>query len=719
MIKEKLYSTDSISFADYDFDYCEKKDILSKMLENSSPQKVEQVDLTGTNWDLWGEYYDSFEMFINGGKLETSSLISFFIEDFLRFLLQFAYTDDKTLICPFEYESIITAFIAKPADNGYVRISVFYNGDLWKYSPEHKFSSDILVKKDTFLKQMSELLQKIADDSVSKFNKTNYWIREIRYIISELDKYFENPKKFKNEYEPKRHIRVFDIAYKDLNSKWNFTVALEGEREANIMHWEREKNSGRILDYDFIEQYSDNLFNWDKDNNSLVKLSNEEIKKSLKTDMSDRLERNWVYSSMTDNWYSENEVMPFAEKDTPCRIYSPLNYTVEICYDNSDCEDEKIQGYIRDSYDENGNLKEDDLGYLKCILHLQCHNSDFTTINFDYRNNKIIREGLKKALNSQYTRFNLSGSCVKMHLWQYFYLNTKDSDARDLFVACFKHSDIIAENKMLQGFLVYKKEFVECFNKALDEIEHKIQVIKHTIDVGNQLEINKKFSFGRNSKEKFEYIDGFKGGYACVHTSSLACCGIIDKNLNWVVKPEYITIYGKTHPKYGTEIKGFIKKYINLENIDGKRFIGMKNDNKCCVIDINGDLQIPHSRDNIKYTYLNDELYFICTDEDETFIVNEKGETLLHLDFEVGEKFWLFDDIIVISKNKKYGIIDWQGNTIFDFIFSEINPDKDNLDLIPVRYIDKWGFVNKKGEVINLDFPDTLSEVNRKDFKKK
>ena len=132
-------------------------------------------------------------------------------------------------------------------------------------------------------------------------------------------------------------------------------------------------------------------------------------------------------------------------------------------------------------------------------------------------------------------------------------------------------------------------------------------------------------------------------------------------------------------------------------------------------MDINGDIQIPHVSDEIYYTTLNNELYFLAIDYDKTFITDSKGKDVLILDFSIGEKFWLFDEIIILSKNGKYGIIDWEGNIIFDFIFSEIKPDEDDkLDYIPVRYIDMWGYVDKKGKIFDLKKIKDRSKSNIK-----
>ena len=43
-----------------------------------------------------------------------------------------------------------------------------------------------------------------------------------------------------------------------------------------------------------------------------------------------------------------------------------------------------------------------------------------------------------------------------------------------------------------------------------------------------------------------------------------------------------------------------------------------------------------------------------------------------------------------------------------DYIFSEIIPDKDSLDFIPVKFVDRWGYINKNGNVMNMNVKETL-----------
>ena len=710
ILKDKFYDVCFMNYADYDFNFCEQKENLSKMLENLTPTEVEEVDLSKTGWDLWGKYNDNFNLSINGTVMETSTCANNLIEDLLFFLPQLAYTDDKSLICPFEYEGYITAFMTTPVDTDKIRVSVLEGSDVWKYNKEAKFGADVIIKKDTFLKQMSELFKKVVKDTVEENDAPNRWVNKINYTLSVLEKYFENPDKFKKEYEPKRHIRVFDAAYKDLDNTWKFKTLLEGDIEANVIYWAKDKNMGKILDYDFFEQYSDDLFIWNKDFTGLIKQEKEDIRKNLKPDMDNRLDRNWIYSKDTEKWYSSNEVMPYFKDEVIDVIHNRFSCEVEVVKDSSSCADEKLKWFIESSYDVDGELDEENLGYLSCRLNLISEEETFAKIEFDYSNYKQIRQGLEKVKNGEYARFDLGEyKYSKMHIWQELYYNSKTIESRDVIVACYDD-----EYSLIYSFTADKNKFVSCFNNALDEIEQKVKVTKHLLEVGKTLNIEEKFKLGSGYGEDIEYIGNFIGDYACVCKECSDGAGIINKNLEWVIKPEHATITGKEHPEWGVEIRGIVRKYRWIENVDGKLFIATKDDYKKFVMDINGNIKIPHVSDEIYYTYLNDELWFIAVDYNKTYIVNSKGEDVLTFDFPIGEKFWLFDEIIIISKDDKYGIIDWKGKVKIDFIFSDITPDKNNLDFIPVKYIEQWGYVNKKGKVIDMKIKDIKSEADCK-----
>lgn len=712
MTKQKLFSVDSIDKADYNFNQCEKREILSKMLDNLIPVNVQELDTNGTCWNFDGEFYDSFLLNINGKPLETSNIDGDFIEPFLHFILRLAYNDTEQLLCPFVYEGVITGLLVTPMKDDNIRVSSFYAGTIFKYNPKDKFDLDISIKKDVFLKQIANLLGKMTNDESTQKSKSRMWANELNYVLGQLNIYFSNPNTYKNKYIPKRHIKVFDIAYKTLKNDWKFEIYLENEIKANLSYWEKEKLEGNIIEYDFFEQEPVNIFGWNQDCTNLNKLSNEEIKESLEPDMYERKQQNWVYDNNTNRWYSPDEIMPKTENEEFKTIPEHFNYKIKIDTLYWKTEDEYIESFILD----HNSLYD---GWLDCILTLENNNCDITEIKFNYGNYKKIIQGLDKISKGNYSRFDIDNNGCKMHIWQQSYNSKTTEVEQHISVACYEYNLYEDKSKLLYSFIANKEQFIECFKNALNDIQHKIDVVKYAIEIGQKLDIEQKFKLSdKLYTDKFKYIENFKGNYACVCKDTTEGWGIINKNMEWVIKPESAEITGEIHPKYGRKIIGILKKYNYLHNIDGKFFIATKNDNKQFIIDINGEIQIPHVSDKIYYTYLNNDLWFVAVDYNKTYIVNTKGEDILTLDFPIGEKFWLFDDIIIISKDKKFGIVDWKGNLIIDYIFSEIMPDKDNLDFIPVRYMNLWGYINQKGEILSMKIKDQ-SEADSKCYQEK
>ena len=181
----ELLTVNSINYANFDFEKCEKKEILTQMLENLTPIQVEKFDSKGTHWNLLGDYYAEFDLYINGALLGTSDLTDDFIKDLLNFLPHLACTDDKKLICPFEYEGIVTAFVVVPMEEDKIRVSVFADSNLYKkYRSEYKFNTDIVINKNTFIKQMYEILKNVAEDTLKDNEELdNYWVNRINYTL--------------------------------------------------------------------------------------------------------------------------------------------------------------------------------------------------------------------------------------------------------------------------------------------------------------------------------------------------------------------------------------------------------------------------------------------------------------------------------------------------------------------------------------------------------
>ena len=113
-----------IEDADYDFDFFDEKEVISEMLNNQAPESVENFDSTGTQWDLCGDIDDYFDLYIEGAHIQTQDCIGDFIENFLNFLPQLAFTDNKSLLCPFDDEGSAYMLLTTPVDNCNIRVSV-------------------------------------------------------------------------------------------------------------------------------------------------------------------------------------------------------------------------------------------------------------------------------------------------------------------------------------------------------------------------------------------------------------------------------------------------------------------------------------------------------------------------------------------------------------------------------------------------------------------
>lgn len=696
MIKEKFYDFEAISYVDYEFDLCEQKDEFLKILTTSTPTKVNKFNSKGTEWDF-GDFDNFYSFVVNKGQIYISTITES-IEGLLDFLVKIAYYDNKNLILSIHDEGSYSAVTALATGKNEIRFTVFDYGLM----NHKKILSDIIIDKKVLISQFCEILNNLYKDISKETGKRQeYSKNRIKKYIDILSQYLEDEEKFKKEYDIDPYIRVFDIAYKDLNGIWKFDLCFIDDEKADPEYWKKLKQEGKILDYDYTEQ-------------DAAHGTREDILEHNKPDMHIRVEdNNWVYSTITKNWYSTNEEMP--EPKQKCKIiHSNLKYDVKIDLNSSDDnEDKEIEGFIRQTFNKDDELNSDKYywGYLPCVLTIKSNNIAVCDIKFDYRNFTEMREALEKSKRGEYVRFDLGGyNPTKLHIWH----ENNEADKR-IAIAGYEHEEVLDFTKDKQVYYhLFDYDFINCFNFALNDIEKKVNTMRHCLKVAEKLKIENKFSIEKDKFfNKIEYLENFVGDYACVYRSRLDGWGVINKNLEWVIKPESDTITGNVHPKWGVEIKGFVTKYTYLHNIDGKLFIASRNYGEQFVMDINGDLKIPHVAKQIDYQYLNDKLYFIARNEDRTLFINENGKVLFALDFEIGDKYWLFDDIIIVSKDEKYGIVDWKGKIKADFIFAEIKPDKNSLDFIPVKFIDYWGFVTKQGKFINMQIKDP-SEADEK-----
>lgn len=68
-----------------------------------------------------------------------------------------------------------------------------------------------MIKKDVFLKQMSEILAEYSKYLSENFSHKTFLMSVLKYVLDNIDEYFNNKTDFKQKYDSVRHIRVFDM----------------------------------------------------------------------------------------------------------------------------------------------------------------------------------------------------------------------------------------------------------------------------------------------------------------------------------------------------------------------------------------------------------------------------------------------------------------------------------------------------------------------------
>ena len=187
---------------------------------------------------------------------------------------------------------------------------------------------------------------------------------------SSLKEYLDNPDTFKKTYDINEHVRVFDIAYKDLNGDWQFLICFDDDERCEPEYWEKQKSEGKILDYDYQEQ--DATDGYVCINGSYIRCKGEELRQALKPDMQPRVEdKNWVFSTITQKWYAGNDEMPEPKRTFGC-VHQRISYKIQIdteSYPHNEEEQIELQGeclrfFLAFIQKEDYYLSHEDLGAL-------------------------------------------------------------------------------------------------------------------------------------------------------------------------------------------------------------------------------------------------------------------------------------------------------------------------------------------------------------------
>lgn len=148
------------------------------------------------------------------------------------------------------------------------------------------------------------------------------------------------------------------------------------------------------------------------------------------------------------------------------------------------------------------------------------------------------------------------------------------------------------------------------------------------------------------------------------------------------------------------------RKY-EIETISEYKYFVVKENNKYGVIDTQGNKIIETEFENVKIPN-PEKAVFICYENENTKILNEKGEEILteYEDIEPLRLKNVLSDLMYekstlkYSKDGKYGIIDLNGKKITNAIYEEIDTLQFKEGELLVKKDGKYGVINIKGKTL-------------------
>lgn len=171
-------------------------------------------------------------------------------------------------------------------------------------------------------------------------------------------------------------------------------------------------------------------------------------------------------------------------------------------------------------------------------------------------------------------------------------------------------------------------------------------------------------------------------------------------------------------------IKKIFKSNKNVqEKAVSQKYFSVYTNNKWGVIDSKGSIVIEPTYDEAIIIPDNTKELFICTyDVDyskgtyKTKVINKKNEQLFN-EFETVEaienfdefnNLWYEDNVLLVKKDGKYGLIDFKGNELLKCEYSEIYSLKGIKNSLITKKDDKIGLVDNIGNTI---IPNSYDEI--------
>lgn len=300
--------------------------------------------------------------------------------------------------------------------------------------------------------------------------------------------------------------------------------------------------------------------------------------------------------------------------------------------------------------------------------------SDFEYDYLTYHNNKYFE--IKKEDNNGTASSNLinKNGDVLLKKW-YYQIEPYSNNSDALFVRESKENKFFALISRVEEQITDFKFLNPTFSETLPSVQIEEEGSYGSIDSTGKVIINfaydRPFIFQKNQaivlengqakliNEQNEVIDKnpflysqIKGlGNYSFYSNDGIDFGIRNRNDEIICEPKFKAEIFSTFNEFGYSI--------------------VKSENGNSIIDTTGKLILTTST-KIKSVF-EDKLAMILNSNDEFQLINFKGDAIFDTKFDnYYEKLCTKDNLLIVSKNKKFGIIDLMGNVIVDFNYTNI-----------------------------------------------
>lgn len=208
---------------------------------------------------------------------------------------------------------------------------------------------------------------------------------------------------------------------------------------------------------------------------------------------------------------------------------------------------------------------------------------------------------------------------------------------------------------------------------------------------------------GIESKDYYPYFsldalgDNFGVNVKCIWESwgdgVIGGCGLVSGKGEWLYAP--VLTQDQMCTEYGWEFSSFISDYLIVRHMG-----------KYGLVSKEGELVVEAKYDLLES--LQNPMFIKATMGDVSGVLDVSGKVIVPLEYDYVGK--MSEDIIVVSKDGKFGCFDKTGSQVVPMEYDEIREYVGGM--ARYSYMGKFGFIDSKGEVLVAPFSDDVENFS-------